>query len=261
MPTIDDRLDKIVAEHDRIGSPLRQYLRRPGPAPDVVRTRLATLGLPHEIVAWFAAQDGIDQAAWHRDTGGPLIELVWGCEPFGLEVALSHRRDKLEGVTARPTVGSSWIPVFGAQAIEYVAVAPDGEIMLVDSTPGFEGSRRAFQRMGSMLEAMLARLRSGFYRWDVGTRSMQAESAPHPQLDATTPLAPERVIDPWERPVRALEAYAAREGSLDVPPGHREDGVVLDAFVASMRRAGRDEIPAQVRARLDALPGWRSADS
>ena len=261
MPSIDDRLDEIVAEHDRIGSPLRRYLRRPGPAPELVATRLATLGLPHEVVAWFAAQDGIDQDAWHRDTGGPIIELVWGCEPFGLEVALSHRRDALEDVMERPTLRGPWIPVCGAQGIEYVAFSPDGGIMLVDSTPGFEDRQRAFPGMGSMLEAMLARLRSGFYRWDVGTGSIQAESGTHPQLDAGTPLAPEPAVDPWERPIRALEAYAAREGSLDVPPGHREDGVLLDAFVVSMRQADGDKMPAHVRTRLEALPGWRPADS
>ena len=126
MPSIDDRLDEIVAEHDRIGSPLRRYLRRPGPAPELVRARLVSLGLPHEVVAWFAAQDGVDQDAWHRDTGGPIIELVWGCEPFGLEVALSHRRDALEDVIQRPTLRGPWIPVCGAQGIEYLAVALDG---------------------------------------------------------------------------------------------------------------------------------------
>ena len=257
MTIIADLLDQIVAEHDRIGSPLRRYLRRPGPAIEQVRARLAALGLPDDVAAWFAAQDGVDQDAWHSDTGGPILELVWGCEPTGLETALTHRRAALEGVTERPAVGGSWIPVCRTQDVDYVATAPDGEIVLVDSTPGFEGSRPAFAGLGAMLEAMLARLRSGFYHWDAGTRSMQAGSATHPQLDAATPPAPEPAVDPWEVPVRALEAYAAREGSLDVPPGHLENGVMLDALITSLRRARPDEVPDRVRARLEALPGWR----
>ncbi|MEO8291953.1 MAG: helicase associated domain-containing protein [Actinomycetota bacterium] len=259
MPTISDLLDQITAEHDRIGTPLRRYLRRPGPPTEQVRARLSALGLPDDIVGWFAAQDGVAQDAWHRDTGGPILELVWGCEPIGLETALTDRRAALEGVTKRPDVGGSWIPVCRTQDIEYVAAAPDGAILLVDSTPGFEGTRQAFPGLGGMLEAMLARLRSGFYRWDASTRSMQAGSATHPQLDAETPLAPEPAGDPWELPVRALEAYAAREGSLDIPPGHLENGVMLDALVRSLRRARPDEVPERVRARLEALPGWRWA--
>lgn len=56
--------------------------------------------------------------------------------------------------------------------------------------------------------------------------------------------------------MRALEAYVAREGSLAIPPGHREDGVMLDALVASLRNARPDEVPEPMRSRLDRLPGW-----
>lgn len=65
------------------------------------------------------------------------------------------------------------------------------------------------------------------------------------------------VADQWERGYQALLAFQAREGNLDVPAHHREDGFPLGSWVRShRRRGGRRTMTDEQRQRLDALPGW-----
>jgi Helicase associated domain len=61
----------------------------------------------------------------------------------------------------------------------------------------------------------------------------------------------------WERSFRALVAFAERHGHLRIPRGHRERGVRLDAWAYRQRQAwARGTLPAERRARLEAVPGW-----
>jgi superfamily II DNA or RNA helicase len=61
----------------------------------------------------------------------------------------------------------------------------------------------------------------------------------------------------WERAFRALVAFHERRGHLRIPRRHVEDGVRLDSWASGQRAAhARGTLPAERRARLEALPGW-----
>ena len=59
----------------------------------------------------------------------------------------------------------------------------------------------------------------------------------------------------WEAGFTALTAYVAREGHARVPSGHREGDVSLGTWVGNQRKA-HEQLSAQRRERLEALPGW-----
>ncbi len=70
MTALSDVLEALLAEHDRVRSPLRRYLRRPGVGDVAVRASLPELMPADETIEFFGWQDGIDQARWLRDGGG-----------------------------------------------------------------------------------------------------------------------------------------------------------------------------------------------
>lgn len=61
----------------------------------------------------------------------------------------------------------------------------------------------------------------------------------------------------WERGLRLVEQFAAREGHPRVPDGHLEDSVDLGTWVGMQRgRYERGKLERDRIARLEAIPGW-----
>ena len=71
-------LDALVEEHDRLGSPIGDYLR-PGTPPATVAAHLEGLGLtaPPDVVELYGWADGTDEAAWQAAAGpAPFLRFV-----------------------------------------------------------------------------------------------------------------------------------------------------------------------------------------
>lgn len=63
--------------------------------------------------------------------------------------------------------------------------------------------------------------------------------------------------DAWWRAYAMMQQFARREGHCNVPHGHQEAGVRLDAFVAKQRQRFHQQVLDSDRAAsLEALPGW-----
>ena len=122
---LTDALDTLMAQHQRIGSPVPGYLR-PGLSADNVRKRISAsiaLDASPDVVDVFAWHDGIDNEAWMRDGVGTGFARLFGDAHFApLDGAVREYRERIEGdeLTARysdpgaavETWRPSWFPVF-----------------------------------------------------------------------------------------------------------------------------------------------------
>lgn len=62
----------------------------------------------------------------------------------------------------------------------------------------------------------------------------------------------------WKWFIDSVEAFAAREGSVDVPVGHVEDGFELHRYVEVLRRKhAEDSLTDEQETFLRSLPGWQ----
>ena len=125
MSDLTDALDALLAQHQRIGSPVPGYLRAGLPADSVAKRISASIGLDAspDVIALFAWHDGIDDAAWTRDGVGTGFARLFADAYFApLDDALREYRERIEGdeLTARystpgdavETWRPSWFPVF-----------------------------------------------------------------------------------------------------------------------------------------------------
>jgi len=268
-------LQSLIDEHQRIGSPLDRYLRRPGRDANAIKGAFGMAVLPTDLEAWFAWQDGVDQEAWSRDNLGPAPALFWSGEPIGLEASLQERAQRVALNSLAPSDAAPWgsdsgeywppllVPVLrgggSLYGLECRSGPGFGQVWLVHPAPAAgEPSRSVFDSLTALLEAALARLQSGFYFWDAGSSSMQAGSAERPWLAPDTPIDAVPAVAPDAailRAVEAIEAFARREGHAQIPEGQTEGGFALGAVASSYRRAQR-ELPPEIRDRLARLPGW-----
>lgn len=95
--------------------------------------------------------------------------------------------------------------------------------------------------------------------WVLQTRKRRADLTPGHLADlaARTPWVWSAKDDAWWRAFSLLQQFAETEGHTRVPPGHRESGMRLDAFVAKQRQRYHEGLLAGDRvAALEALPDW-----
>jgi hypothetical protein len=84
MTELTDLLDRLLAEHRRIGSLLPDYLRPGLPEVTVERAVAGVHGLapPPELVELFVWHDGIDEDRWVRDSAGTGFARLFGDTHF-----------------------------------------------------------------------------------------------------------------------------------------------------------------------------------
>ena len=137
-----DFLERLLALHDEVGSPLRGFLR-PGLAESTVRERLGDLALvpPPQLTELYGLHDGVDEEAWNRSEAGAGYALLGhdGVRFPSLEravVACNELRASDEDMAATPwwdlAPGDlwrpSWFPVF--------ALTRSDENVAIDCDPG-----------------------------------------------------------------------------------------------------------------------------
>jgi hypothetical protein len=196
--TVTEALEAMVAEHDRIGSPLRSRLG-PGLPRARVEAALAPLGLtpPEEL---------IELHAWHEIVDAPgdqsRVEWFWSGAPNRLDEAVREYRQSIEigGVTPaeleehvrRMTAASTftgfwrtdWFPIlYGAPesyALECVPDAADGPgaVWRVNWHPDAQfPTMRVSDNLASFVDRIVELLRLGAYEWNPLRHSIEPVEA------------------------------------------------------------------------------------
>jgi cell wall assembly regulator SMI1 len=177
-----DQLDRMVAAHTTVGSPLASYLR-PGLHRERVVSRFAELGLspPGELVDLYTWHDGTDQSAWGADRGEPagLFLAPFVLFPPLAEAASDYREimdslrhlEQEEDYRSGAARGSEfwrpeWFPILQADAWRH-AVTCQGEsrgsiVSVFLQAPIHD---EAFGSIGEMATSIAERFESGRWFW------------------------------------------------------------------------------------------------
>jgi len=183
-----DSLEALVAEHDRVGSALRDELRT-GTGRDQVEEAVRTFGLvpPPDLIDFFAWHDlaarpgSIDRIDWFWPAGGLRLTeaiddyrrsiAVGGASPA--EVGDSLGPDQPPTATFTGFWRTDWFPVLGGSPETYAIECPGGG----GSTPGalwrvnwhpdsdFQTARVA-SSLTEFIDRVVDLFRTGAYRWD-----------------------------------------------------------------------------------------------
>ena len=192
--SLADSLEALVAEHDRIGSPLRERLG-PGLPRDRIESAVEALGLSPPA-------DVVDLFAWHEIRDDPRddarVTWFWPASPYRLEeAAAAYRRSmQIGGVTpaeldtaiASSGPGSTltgfwrsdWFPILYASPEEYAVVCPiDGEARAASPVwranwhpdESFPSAEMA-PTLAAFVDRVVELFQAGAYRWDAGQRAI-----------------------------------------------------------------------------------------
>jgi hypothetical protein len=183
---LSDSLEALVAEHDRIGSPLRDELR-PGISRPQVEAAMRGLGLT-------ATGELLDLFAWHdleARTGSPgRIDWFWPAGGLRLVEAVDeYRRSVAIGGVAPAEIGDSlgpeqppgatftgfwrtdWFPVMGPEV--YAIECPGrggstpGAVWRVNWHPDSDfQTARVATALTEYINRVVDLFRAGAYRWD-----------------------------------------------------------------------------------------------
>jgi hypothetical protein len=181
--TVASTLEAILAEHDRLGSPLRRYLR-PGLAENDVRARLASLGLeaPPELVEWFGLADGLDDARWQADAdGAPDLALVTTVGPYSLADAITTYSlgQRLNAETGVPYWRADQLPVLVGLKCDYSITCARGDTsvwrVVLPPESGSWVTAPVAVSLETLLERMLVALRADAYVWDAELGALEPD--------------------------------------------------------------------------------------
>ena len=181
-------LDALLAAHDRIGSPMRQYLRA-GLASAEVASQLRAVGVypVDSLVDLYGWANGIDYRSWALDyPGAPDLAVL----PFGTFVSLERAVDRYRSVMATAKTlaerlatqrdaywRGSWFPIIGLGdeevAIDCVRDEGRGRVWTVrfDAVPD-EPTRVIFDGLEELACFVADQIEAGIYRWDERLRSL-----------------------------------------------------------------------------------------
>ncbi len=166
-------LDLLIDEHERIGSPLRQYLR---PGLDTQRIdatmRSLDVGAPRAIGELWAAHDGVDHRRADDDQRGGLFpagNLSWfsfdrTAREYELNLAQSTQSC---GFLGQETWKREWFPTFSIGGARWVAadLSTDEELILVSFQDELVEPARTGMQLDGFPLALVEQFRSGAYRW------------------------------------------------------------------------------------------------
>jgi superfamily II DNA or RNA helicase len=188
----------------------------------------------------------------------PILDAVAFIEPRGSQVDVIQAVGRAIRRASGKTVGTVVLPVFVPQdqdptvALESSAFKSVWEVV------------RALRAHDEMLSEELDRLRR-----QLGQRPTSQLRAPARLVFDLPANLPAAFFDSFivrlvkeatpvaEEYFGAATSFAAREGHLVVPVDHIENRLALGAWITNLRRRHRlSEVPADIVARVEALPGW-----
>lgn len=194
-----------------------------------------------QLARQFAKREGhLRVHQHHREGGFPLGEWVG-------KLRVKHRKGRLSAEivrTLQKLPGWTWNPV-----------ADDFERSLTAARvfARREGHCRVpnhHREAGVRLGKWLASCRQRFQACELSPGRIRAlEALPGWSWTPTT--------DAFQRGLDAMRTFAAREGHVNVPARHCENGLVLGRWVRKQRREyARAQLRPERRHALDGLPGW-----
>ncbi len=195
MTGLDERFASLTAELERLGSPIRRYLRRGRPESDI-RDALRTLGLapPAELVDWYGVHDGVDYAAAQGEGEDSTLEVFFSVRLLSLDEAvglcMSRRAGVREafGVDPPPPEAEAfwrdrWFPILeGGDCLFALDCSGDARddtapVWRVFSHPGPPHTGVVADAVAVFLDRMTTELRAGSLWWDEASRSLQPHEA------------------------------------------------------------------------------------
>ena len=183
----------------------------------------------------FAAREGHARAPIsHREGSIPLGSWV-SAQRSGREQLSAERRERLEAVP-----GWTWGPVAEQWEAGFTALTE------LAAREGHARVPRECREGDFPLGQWVGRQRN---------RREQLSAERRERLEAVAGWTWAAFDAKWEAGFTALTGFVTREGHARVPSEHREAGVRLGQWV-SAQRSGREQLSAERRERLEAVPGW-----
>jgi len=191
MSDLLDALERLLAEHRRIGSPVPDYLRPGGAGAEVIRAVEGTTGIapPEDLVELFAWHDGIDNERWVRESAGTGFARLFGDTHFApLEecVEAFHEAIEIDRQAAMYPPGDvdasiwqrSWFPVFtGGWETYTVECADDGLRGRVYDVywhpPIADPKEPRFLSLTHLVRSVVRRFEADGYWWDRSLHFLQ----------------------------------------------------------------------------------------
>ena len=182
MSELVDALERLMAEHRRVGSPFPDYLL-PGLDPATIRAQIATIGLeaPDEAVELFAWHNGVDHDRYISDGAGIGYGRLFDDVFFGtLDEAIAYygmcleidRGNAIFFEEAEPTWRLSWFPPFSAglptYGIECDAASPVRAMVFEPwyHPPVEDPIRPRFRSLTHLVQSVVRRFEADGYWWD-----------------------------------------------------------------------------------------------
>jgi hypothetical protein len=183
MSALVDALDRLMAEHRRIGSPLPDFLL-PGLEPAAIRARIAALELdpPDEVVELFSWHNGVDNDRYLSGGAGIGYGRLFDDVFFGtVDEAVTYYGEclQIDRITAEtyddpgePIWRVTWFPPFSAGLPTFgiecdVTSASRGMVFQPWWHPPIEEPiRPRFRSLTHLVESIVRRFEADGYWWD-----------------------------------------------------------------------------------------------
>jgi hypothetical protein len=191
MSDLLDALDRLLAEHRRIGSPVPDYLRPGVAGADVIRAVDGTTGFqpPDELVELFEWHDGIDNDRWVGDSAGTGFARLFGdthFAPLDECVTAFHEAIEIDRQAAMYAPGDvdasiwqrSWFPVFTGGWETYTIECADaglrGRVHDVYWHPPIGDPKQPrFLSLTHLVRSVVRRFEADGYWWDPSLHFLQ----------------------------------------------------------------------------------------
>lgn len=160
-----DALDRLIVEHDRVGSPMRQCLRPGLDTARIARTLDHLSVNPHRsLIDLFGWADGVDFGAWRSlvRMGQPHIIPGFDFRPLSENVATARLLSDELGAHGLWMPG--WCPVFWSQTSGYIVDAADGAVWFVAADDLTR--ERESQDLEGLVERSIEQWREGEFFFD-----------------------------------------------------------------------------------------------
>jgi hypothetical protein len=191
MSDLLDALERILAEHRRIGSPVPDYLRPGAATVHVERAVRGALGLEpaDELVELFTWHDGIDNDRWAGDSAGTGFARLFGdthFAPINDCVTAFHEAIEIDRQAAVYAPGDvdasiwqrSWFPAFTlgweTWSVECADTALRGRVYDVYWHPPIDDPKEPrFLSLTHLVRSVVRRFEADGYWWDPSLRFLQ----------------------------------------------------------------------------------------
>ena len=176
--SVSEAIELLVAEHDRIGSPLRRYLH-PGLAPSIVQKTLASLDLEpaSALVELWSSYDGLDSELLNKEQPRTSLFIAANLWWAKLSDSVSYYQLNLEqSALSAPFLDwdtwlPEWFPLFSIGGSGWIAAdlrTPGPHLVSVSFLDPLGPPVAVELTVEGYLIALVEQFREGHYIWEEG---------------------------------------------------------------------------------------------